>query len=61
MKTGSDNLHLTAEKEFEYGVKYAEEAINADMAYINSEEYAKKFKNITSNAAQNISTVRTNR
>lgn len=42
-------MNSTAEKETEYGVKYAEEAVNADMGYINSEHFAGKFRNITSN------------
>lgn len=38
-----------AEKEEEYGVPYGADAIKADMKYINSEEFAKKFENITDN------------
>lgn len=46
-------MNRTAEKETEYGVKYAEEAVNADMGYINSEHFAGKFRNITSNEKVN--------
>lgn len=42
-----------AEKEEEYGVPYGADAVNADMKYINSEEYAKKFENITNNPRVN--------
>ena len=46
-------MNRTAEKETEYGVKNAEEAVNADMGYINSEHFAGKFRNITSNERVN--------
>lgn len=42
-----------AEKEEEYGVPYGADAVNVDMKYINSDEYAKKFENITDNPRVN--------
>ena len=53
IKTGNNNVNFTAEKEVEYGVKYAENSVNADMEYINSEEYAEKFRDITPNEKVN--------
>ncbi len=50
IKTGSDYV---AEKEQEYGVPYGLDAVIADMNYINSDNYAKKFDNITDNATVN--------
>lgn len=38
---------ISAEREQEYGVPYGEDAIHADMDYINSESFANKFKSIT--------------
>ncbi|MCM1578255.1 MAG: hypothetical protein NC078_05585 [Ruminococcus sp.] len=46
-------MSLLAEKEPEYGVKYAGEAVNADMEYINSERFAGKFGSITPNEKVN--------
>lgn len=43
MSVGSDKMPV-AEKEEEYGVPYGADAVNADMKYINSEEYAKKVR-----------------
>ena len=40
---------ISAECEQEYGVPYGADAVNADMDYINSNEFAKKFNNITEN------------
>lgn len=45
--------NITAEKETEYGVPYGKYAVNADMDYIGSERFAKKFKNITENETVN--------
>ncbi len=42
-----------AEKEQEYGIPYGADAINADLEYINSEEFAKKFDLATNNPAVN--------
>ncbi len=42
-----------AEREKEYGVPYGADAVIADMDYINSDKYAKKFDSITDNAAVN--------
>lgn len=54
MRIGSDRVStISAEREQEYGVPYGADAVNADMEYINSEEFAKKFKNITENKAVN--------
>lgn len=53
MSIGSDKANmLTAENEQEYGVPYGKDAINADMEYINSKDFAKRFENITDN--QNV-------
>lgn len=41
------------EREEEYGVPYGDDAVNADMDYINSEEFARKFEHITDNTAVN--------
>lgn len=41
------------EKEIEYGVPYGKDSVNSDIGYIFSDEYAKKFDNITDNAAVN--------
>ena len=41
------------EKEQEYGIRYGEDAINADMVYINSDNFARKFNNITDNEIVN--------
>ncbi|MCM1577393.1 MAG: hypothetical protein NC078_01170 [Ruminococcus sp.] len=46
-------MSMLTEKETEYGVKYAGEAVNADMEYINSEHFAGKFKDITPNEKVN--------
>lgn len=46
-------MSMTAEKELEYGVKYAEYAVSADMQYIYSDKYAVKFAGITSNEKVN--------
>lgn len=51
MNTESDTV--TAEKEQEYGVPYGADAVNADMEYINSDNFARKFDNITENKAVN--------
>lgn len=54
MKTGSGRVStISAEREQEYGVPYGAYAVNADMEYINSNEFAKKFKNITENKVVN--------
>lgn len=54
MRVGSGRVStISAEREQEYGVPYGADAVNADMEYINSEEFAKKFKNITENKAVN--------
>lgn len=37
---------ISAEREQEYGVPYGEYAVNADMDYINSNGFAKKFDRI---------------
>lgn len=37
---------ISAEHEQEYGVPYGADAVNAEMEYINSEEFARKFKSI---------------
>lgn len=50
MNVGSGRV---SEREQEYGVPYGEYAINADMEYILSDEFGKKFKNITENKAVN--------
>ena len=44
---------ISAEREQEYGVPYGEYAVNADMDYINSNGFAKKFDRITDNKAVN--------
>lgn len=44
---------ISAEREQEYGVPYGKYAVNADMYYINSKEFAKKFDRITENKAVN--------
>lgn len=44
---------ISAEREQEYGVPYGKYAVNADMNYINSKEFAKKFDRITENKAVN--------
>lgn len=49
---------ISAEREQEYGVPYGKYAVNADMRYINSEEYARKFKNITETEAVNEALLR---
>lgn len=54
MRVGSGGVStISAEREQEYGVPYGKYAVNADMEYINSENFAKKFKNISENAAVN--------
>lgn len=54
MRVGSDRVStISAEREQEYGVPYGADAVNADMEYINSEEFAKKFKHITDNPKVN--------
>lgn len=54
IKAGSDEAAAgVIEKEQEYGVPYGEDAVNADMKYIDSEEYAAKFGNITDVPAVN--------
>lgn len=57
INAGSDNatMNLVVEKEQEYGVPYGQDAVNADLDYINSDKFAKKFQNITDNAAVNKS------
>lgn len=50
MEVGSDGV---AEREREYGVPYGADAVNADLEYISSDKYAKKFDNITDNADVN--------
>lgn len=52
MNVGSDTMPV-AEMEEEYGVPYGEDAATADMAYINSEKFAKKFERITKNKLVN--------
>lgn len=44
---------ISAECEQEYGVPYGADAVNADMDYINSDKFAKKFEHITENKAVN--------
>lgn len=44
---------MIAEKEQEYGVKYGEDAVNADMDHIRSEDFSEKFRNITPNERVN--------
>lgn len=44
---------ISAEREQEYSVPYGKYAVNADMDYINSEEFARKFRSITENNAVN--------
>lgn len=46
-------MNKVAEREVEYGVKYGEHSVNADMDYIYSKEFAKKFENITPNEKVN--------
>lgn len=54
MRVGSGSVNtISAECEQEYGVPYGADAVNADMDYINSNEFAKKFNNITENKAVN--------
>lgn len=45
--------NITAERETEYGVPYGKYAVNADMNYINSERFAKKFKDVTESETVN--------
>lgn len=40
---------IIKEREYEFGVPYGKYSINADMDYINSDEYAAKFNKITDN------------
>lgn len=44
---------ISAECEQEYGIPYGEDAVNADMRYINSEKFAEKFKSVTENKSVN--------
>lgn len=44
---------ISAEREQEYGVPYGADAVCADMDYINSKVFAKKFNNITDNPKVN--------
>lgn len=44
---------ISAEREQEYGIPYGKYAVNADMNYINSERFARKFDGITENKAVN--------
>ncbi|MBD5128872.1 MAG: hypothetical protein HDT43_02955 [Ruminococcaceae bacterium] len=44
---------ISAEREQEYGIPYGDDSIYADMKYINSNEFANKFKSITQNKAVN--------
>lgn len=54
MKTGSGRVStISAEREQEYGVPYGADAVNANMEYINSNEFAKKFDRITENKTVN--------
>ncbi len=43
-----------SEKEQEYGVPYGADAVNADLEYINSDKFAKKFDNITDDPNVNM-------
>lgn len=49
---------ISAEREQEYGVPYGEDALFADMDYINSDKFAKKFDGITENKAVNETLLR---
>jgi hypothetical protein len=51
--TNGSNSAKMKEKEYEFGVPYGKHSINADIDYINSDEYAAKFNNITENEAVN--------
>ena len=54
MRVGSGRVNtISAEREQEYGVPYGDDSIYADMNYINSTEFANKFKSITQNKAVN--------
>ncbi len=55
---GSD---CVAEKEREYGERYGTDAVNADLEYINSEKFAKKFDYITDNPAVDKSLLKCSR
>ncbi len=53
--TGNSDIINERERETEYGYQYGEGSINVDWEYINSDEYAKRFDNITDNPAVNNS------
>lgn len=49
----SGDSGIIEEKEVEYGVPYGEHSVDADMDYINSDDYASIFDNISDNPAVN--------
>ncbi len=51
--TNSGNGGIIKEQEIEYGMRYGDHSINADMDYINSDEYGSKFSALTENKVVN--------